>query len=183
MEDFDIYPIVSAKLVGVSRHSPRLFHPLNLRLLSIGASAYGGLIVLSWTRQLVVYIPATTAIVPSMLLTGIGITATALGLASKGRASLNRIGILMISSFFLGVFGFISWYHESIESYHTADVCAVSRLYPDGAEWACPQVQAANQIMWTLAVSLVMPALLFLVAAFLVLLREHSPPCKPPVLG
>jgi hypothetical protein len=118
-----------------------------------------------------------------MLLTGIGITGTALGLTSKGRASFNRIGILMISSFFLGVFGFISWYDASIESYHTADVCAVSTLYPDGAEWACPQVQAANQIMWTLAVSLVIPTLLFLAAVYLVLLREDSPPCMPPVLG
>lgn len=139
--------------------------------------------MLSWTRLWVVYIPATTAIIPSMLLTGIGITATAFGLASKGRASFNRIGMLMISSFFLGVFGFISWFDASIESYHTADVCAVSRLYPDGGEWACPNVQAANEIMWTLAVSLVIPALLFLVAPFLALRREHSPLCKPSGLG
>jgi hypothetical protein len=156
---------------------------LDLRLLSIGALAYGGLIVLSWTRYWVVYIPATTAIVPSMLLTGIGVIATALGLASKRRASFNRIGLLMISSFFLGVFGFYSWFLASIESYHTADVCAVSKLYPDGAEWACPQVQASNQIMWTLAASLVIPTFLFLVPAFLALRREHSPLCKPPVLG
>jgi hypothetical protein len=149
----------------------------------MGALAYGGLIVLSWTRQWVVYIPATTAIVPLMLLTGIGVTATALGLVSKRRASFNRVGILMVSSFFLGVFGFYSLFLASIESYHTADVCAVSKLYLDGAEWACPQVQAANQIMWTLSVSLVIPTLLFLVPAFLALRREHSLPCKPPVLG
>ncbi len=133
--------------------------------------------MLSWTRQSV-YIPATTAIVPSMLLTGIGITATALGLASKRGAGFNRIGMLMTSSFFLGVFGFISWFDASIESYHTADVCAVSKLYPDGGEWACPNVQAANQIMWTLAASFVIPALLLLVAPFLALRREHSPLCK-----
>lgn len=73
----------------------------------------------------------------------------------------------MISGLFLGVFGFISWFQANTAYYHVADVCLVSTLYPDGAEWACPQVQASNQIMWTVAVSLVIPALLFLVAPFL----------------
>src|SRR2546428_10308199 len=64
----------------------------------------------------------------------------------------------MISSFFLGAFGFISWFDASTENYHTADVCLISTVYHDGYEWACPQVQATNQITWILAVSLVIPA-------------------------
>ena len=136
-------------------------------MLSIGASAHGALIVLTWTNGWVYYIPATTAIIPSLLLATIGITTTVLGLVVKGRASFNRVGVLMISGFFLGVFGLLSWFQANNDNYHVADVCLVSTLYPDGAEWACPQVQASSQITWILAISLAIPALLFLVAPFL----------------
>jgi len=139
---------------------------VNLRLLSIGTSAYAGLILLSWIR-IWVYIPATAAIIPSLLLAALGIATAALGLVVKGRAGFNGVRVLMISSLFLGVFGFISWFDASTENYHTADVCLISTVYHDGYEWACPQVQATNQITWILAVSLVIPALLFLVAPYL----------------
>ncbi len=108
-----------------------------------------------------------------------GMATTALGLVVKGRASFNRVGVLMISGFFLGVFGFLSWLLANTDNYHVADVCLVSTLYPDGAEWACPQVQASSQITWTLAVSLVIPALLFLVAPFLALRQERKPHQMP----
>ncbi len=122
--------------------------------------------MLSWTRMSLVYILATTAIVPSLLVAETGIVTAALGLVVRGRASFNRVGALMVSGFFLGVLGVFSWIGAAIELDHTVDVCGYSKLYPADptAQWACPQIQASNQITWILATSLVIPALLFLVA-------------------
>ncbi len=132
--------------------------------------------MLLWTRMSFVYIPATMTIVLSLLLAGIGIATTALGLVVKGRASFNRVGALMVSGFFLGILGVFSWIGAAIEHDHTVDVCGYSKLYPADptAQWACPQIQASNQITWILAASLVIPALLFLVAPYLTLRQEHK---------
>ena len=157
---------------------------MNLRLLLIGASAYAGLILLSWIRFFWVYIPATTAFIPSLVLAAFGIATAILGLVVKGRAGFNGVRVLMISGFFLGVFGLISWFDASTENYHTADVCLLSTFYHDGYEWACPQVQAINQITMILAVSLIIPAVLFLVAPYLSFRqRLHRAPENPPVIS
>lgn len=138
---------------------------------------------MSWVSELSsVYIPATTAIIPTLLLACIAIATTILGLVVKEQAGFSRVGILMIFGFCLGVTGLLGWVWAAEEYDYTVEVCAYSKIIPSdtGAQWACPQVQASNQIAWVLGVGLVIPALLFFVAPYLRLRAEHklsSPVC------
>ena len=105
------------------RPSQAYHTPLDLRLLSIGTLAYGGVVALSWVRQTVVYIPATMAVAPLLLLTSIGIAITVLGLLVKGLAGFYRAGLLMVASFVLGFFGLLDGFWANADYTHTADVC------------------------------------------------------------
>lgn len=142
--------------------------------LSIGALSYAGVAALALT-QLIIYIPATM-ILPLVILTGLGISAMCLGLLVRGSVGFYSAGAFMVSGFVLGALGLFSWGMGNIAYTHTEDVCMVSKItpYDPYAQWACPQVLASYFVMWTLAVGLVIPSLLFFVVPSLAIQRRQQ---------
>jgi hypothetical protein len=133
----------------------------------MGALSYVGIVTLA-LGQWVIYYPASAMLLPLVILTILGIGATVRGLMRRGQVAFYTGGAFMVSGFILGALGIIGWWLASFAFTHAVDVCGYSQSYPDpNAQWACPQVQASNIVMWTIAVSLVIPSLLFLGVPYL----------------
>ncbi len=125
--------------------------------------------------QLVIYAPSTI-VLPLELLTALGIVMTVRGLVDRGQVGFYTAGAFMILGFTLGALGVFGWGTAGIQYSHTADVCGYSQSFPNDpyAQWACPQVPAAFYVMWTLAVSLAIPSLLFLAVPSLEIRRRQK---------
>jgi hypothetical protein len=152
-------------------------------LLSLGAAFYGGVLTL-FAVQFFDYGLTTTILLPLLVLTVLGIAATVVGLVARGPISFYNADALLSTGSILGVLGFFGWLFGGFVYQHTVNVCEYSKVVPydASAQWACPQAVASNYVMWTLAVGLLVPSLLYLGGLNLAIRqrqrhrsREHRP--------
>lgn len=150
-------------------------------LLSIGALSYGGVVALAIV-QIFGYVEATAIFLPLLVLTGLGIATTVGGLKARGQNRFHGPDSLIGSGTVLGILGFFGWIWNSFDYGHVADVCNYSKSvsYDASAKWACPQLAASYNIMWTLAVGLLIPSLLYLAGLYLFIGQRKSKPRSEP---
>jgi hypothetical protein len=129
-----------------------------------------------FTVQFFSYVPATTTLLPVLVLTGLGIATTAGGLVARREVGLYNADALMASGSILGIWGFFGWLFGLFFYQHTVDVCEYSKVvvpYDTSAQWACPQVEASYYVIWTVAVGLLVPSLLYLSGLYLAIRQRH----------